>query len=208
MRILIADQLAIARKGLRQILLEEFPQVVVEEVIDLSDIIHKAPQGWDLFISDIAMPGYYGLELIHRLRRKCPGTPLLILSIYPDDYYAKRVLKAGVSGYLNKRASHDELVTAIKSILQGKRYIPPQMADQIVHDLLLESPQAPHETLSDREFDIFKMLVEGKTITEIAALLSLSGTMIGNYRNRIFAKMNIKSLAELILYASLHNLTG
>ena len=82
------------------------------------------------------------------------------------------------------------------------------MAVQIVHDLLLESPQAPHETLSDREFDVFKMLVEGKTITEIAALLSLSGTMIGNYRNRIFAKMNIKSLAELILYASLNKLTG
>jgi two-component system invasion response regulator UvrY len=206
-RILIADALAVARKGLKELLLEEFPLALIEETSDPADIINKAMQGpWQLIISDIAMPGHYGLELLHATRRKFPGIPLLILSMYPEEQYAKRILKCGVNGYLSKRAAPCELLTAVRNVLKGKKYIAPQLADKIINDLLLEHNKPPHETLSNREFDVFRLLACGKKITEIAHQLSLSGTMVGNYRTRIFTKMNLKNNAELIVYASQHKL--
>ncbi len=206
--ILIADPLAVARKGLKQIILEEFPLARIEEVSDPADIIARAQLSPpDLVISDIAMPGHYGMEILYSIRRKFPRLPLLISSIYPEDQYAKRILKAGVNGYLSKRASSVELICAVRSVLDGKKYITPMVAEKIIHDLLLDSERPPHEDLSNREFDIFKLLACGRKVTEIAAMLSLSGTMIGNYRTRILAKLNMKSNAELISYATHHNLT-
>ena len=152
------------------------------------------------------MPGHYGLELLYTVRRRFPGIPVLILSMYPEEQYAKRILKCGVNGYLSKRASPGELLTAVRNVLQGKRYIAPHLADRIINDLLLEHNKPPHETLSNREFDVFRLLASGKKITEIASQLSLSGTMVGNYRTRIFTKMNLKNNAELIVYASRHKL--
>ncbi len=209
MRILIADPLTVARKGLRQILLEEFPLAHIEEVCDPADIIARAMQACpDLVISDIAMPSHYGMELLHAVRRKFPLLPVLISSMYPEDQYAKRILGAGVSGYLSKRSTPYELVCAVRSVLEGKKYITPKVADTIIRELLLGAETLPHEALSNREFDIFKLLARGKKITEIAALHSLSGTMIGNYRSRILAKLNLKSNTELTLYATHHNLIG
>jgi len=206
-RILIADALAIARKGLKELLLEEFPLALIEETNDPADIINKAMLGpWQLIISDVAMPGHFGLELLHTTRRKFPGIPLLILSMYPEEQYAKRILKCGVNGYVSKRAGPGELLTAVRHVLQGKKYIAPHLANKIINDLLLEHNSPPHETLSNREFDVFRLLANGKKITEIASQLSLSGTMVGNYRTRIFTKMNLKNNAELIVYASQHKL--
>ncbi|HEY4147860.1 MAG TPA: response regulator transcription factor [Chitinophagaceae bacterium] len=205
--ILIADPLVVARKGLKQIILEEFPLARIEEVNDPADIIARALQSLpDLVISDIAMPGHYGMEILYSIRRKFPQLPVLISSIYPEDQYAKRILKAGVNGYLSKRASSLELICAVRSVLEGKKYITPLVAEKIIHDLLLDSERLPHEALSNREFDILKLLACGRKVTEIAAMLSLSGTMIGNYRTRILAKLNLKSNAELISYATHHNL--
>jgi len=207
--ILIAEPLAIARKGLKQILLEEFPLARIEEVNDPADIIARAQQSTpDLVISDIAMPGHYGLEILYAIRRKFPRLPVLISSMYPEEQYAKRILGAGVNGYLSKQSTPYELVCAIKSVLGGRKYITPKVADKIIGDLLLGTEKLPHETLSDREFDIFKLLARGKRVTEIADLLGLSSSMVGNYRTRILARLNLKSTAELILYASRHNLTG
>lgn len=207
-RILIADILAVARKGLKELLLEEFPLASIEEINNPADIVNKAMQGpWNLIISDIAMPGHFGMEVLHTARRRFPGIPVLILSIYPEDQYAKRVLKCGVNGYLSKRAAPCELITAVKHLLQGKKYITPHVADKLINDLLLEHDWPPHETLSNREFDVLKLLACGKKISEIAHQLSLSETMVGSYRNRIYSKMNLKNNAELILYASRHKLT-
>lgn len=207
-RILIADALAVARKGLKELLLEEYPLAHIEETGDPADIVNKALLGpWNLIISDIAMPGHYGMEILHTARRKFPAIPVLILSMYPEDQYAKRILKCGVNGYLSKRAAPCELITAVKNVLQGKKYITPHVADKIINDLLLEHNRPPHDKLSNREFDIFKLLACGKKVAEIASQLSLSGTMVGNYRARIFSKMNLKNNAELILYATHHKLT-
>jgi len=207
-RILIADALSVARKGLKELLLEAFPMAWIEETGDPADIVNKAPQGpWSLIISDIAMPGHYGMELLHTVRRRYPAIPILIMSTYPENQYAKRILKCGVNGYLSKRAAPGELIMAVKNLLNGKKYITPHVADKIINDLLLEHNKPAHETLSNREFDVFKLLACGKKVTEIAHQLSLSGTMIGNYRTRIFVKMHLKNNAELILYASQHKLT-
>jgi DNA-binding NarL/FixJ family response regulator len=162
---------------------------------------------WHLIISDIAMPVHYGLDILHTVRRKLPNIRVLILSMYPEDQYANRVLKSGVNGFISKRATKTELIDAVRTVLKGKNYITPRVAEKIIQDLLVDSNRAPHEMLSNREFDVFKMLACGKKMTEIAAMMSLSGTMIGNYRNRIFSKMNLKNNAELILYAAHHKLT-
>lgn len=207
-RILIADALPIARKGLKELLLEEFPLASIEEINNPADIVNKAMQGpWNLIISDIAMPGHFGMEILHTARRRFPGIPVLILSIYPEDQYARRILKCGVNGYLSKRAASCELIAAVKSLLQGKKYITPHMTDKLVNDMLLEHTWPPHETLSNREFDVLKLLARGKKVSEIAHQLLLSETMVGSYRNRIYDKMNLKNSAELILYASRYKLT-
>ncbi|MBS1563874.1 MAG: response regulator transcription factor [Bacteroidetes bacterium] len=208
MRMLIADTLALARKGLKGVLLEAFPEAYIEETDDPAEIVDKARQGpWRLIVSDIAMPGHYGMEILHTVRRQFPDIPILIMSIYPEEQYARRILQCGVNGYLSKRATPQEVVTAVKNVMQGKKYISPHVADRLINDLLLEHTRPPHDLLSNREFDIFKLLASGKKVTEIAHALSLSGTMVGNYRARIFTKMNLKNNAELILYASTHNLT-
>jgi two-component system, NarL family, invasion response regulator UvrY len=202
MRILIADDHAIVRRGLSEILLEEYPSALVEEVGDADTLLNRALAGHlDIVISDLMMPGRSVLEVLQQIKQHAPQLPVLILSIFPEEQYATRVLKAGASGYINKDAAPTELVKAVQRILQGRKYITPNIAELLASDLTLTTDKAPHELLSDREFHVMKLLAEGKTISDIAEMLSLSPTTISTYRARIMEKMKMKANAELARYA-------
>jgi two-component system, NarL family, invasion response regulator UvrY len=206
-RLLIADDHMIVRKGLRQILAEEFTDSHIDEVSDADALIKKViKEKWDIVISDLAMPGKSGLEALLHIKQICPSLPVLILSIHPEEQYAIRVLKAGGSGYLCKDTAPDELVTAVRRILLGKKYITVSIAEKIADTLNKNSEKKLHETLSTREFNVFKMIASGKTVSEIADSLSLSVTTVSTYRARIMTKMNMKTNASLILYAIENNL--
>jgi len=207
MKILIADDHAVVRKGLSQILLEEFSTAVIEEVDNSEDLIKKAMDGhWDVIISDLSMPGRSGLDALHQLKEMLPDTPVLIMSIHPEDHYAIRALKAGAAGYLTKATAPKELVKAVRLVLEGRKYISPSTAEKLASVVIQEKEKLPHEYLSNREFDVFKLLAAGRLVSEIAAQLSLSTTTISTYRTRVMSKMNIKTNAELTMYAMNHNL--
>ena len=202
MRILIADDHAIVRRGLSEILLEEYPSAFVEEVGDADTLLNRTlAENWDIVISDLMMPGRSVLEVLQQIKQHAAQLPVLILSIFPEEQYATRVLKAGASGYINKDAAPTELVKAVQRILQGRKYITPNIAEMLASDLTLATDKAPHELLSDREFHVMKLLAEGKTISDIAEMLSLSPTTISTYRARIMEKMKMKANAELARYA-------
>jgi two-component system, NarL family, invasion response regulator UvrY len=202
LRILIADDHAIIRKGLKQILLEEYPTAFIDEVADAEGVLKKAiASEWDIIISDLSMPGRSGLDVVHDIKHNFPKLPVLILSIHPEEQYAIRVLKAGAAGYLSKEAANDELVKAVQRVLQGRKYISPSIAEKLADELDQNVNKPPHELLSDREFHVFKLLAEGKGVSEIAELLSLSVTTVSTYRARVLIKMNAKSNAELTRYA-------
>ncbi len=202
MRILIADDHAIVRKGLRQLLLEAYPSAVIEEVSDAEGLINKAMiEKWDIVICDLSMPGRSGLDALRQIKQSSPSLPVLIMSMHPEDQYALRVLKAGASGYLSKDSIHDELLNAIRTAMLGKKYITPSIAEKLAEAIDTDSEKPAHELLSDREFDVFKLLASGKSVSEIASQLSLSITTVSTYRSRILEKMNIRSNAEMTRYA-------
>jgi DNA-binding NarL/FixJ family response regulator len=147
------------------------------------------------------MPGRSGLEALQQIRLSYPRLPVLILSMHPEEQYAIRALKAGASGYCSKDLAHEELVNAVRRVLTGKKYITPSLAEALATQLDDESKPEPYKRLSDREFDVFKLLAAGKTVSEIADTLSLSTTTISTYRSRILVKMNFKTNADLIRYA-------
>lgn len=200
--VLIADDHAIVRKGLKQIILNEFPSAIIEEVNDVETLIaYVIKQDWDVIICDISMPGRSGLEALHQVKEIKPEIPVLIMSMHPEDQYALRVLKAGASGYLNKDSVHEELIKAIQTVRIGRKYITPTIAEKLAGALSSDSNKQLHEQLSDREFDVFKMIAEGKTTSEIANELSLGATTVSTYRARILEKMNMKANADLTRYA-------
>ena len=201
-RVLIADDHTVVRRGLKQILLEGFPSAYVEEVPDAEEMIKKIIQAeWDVVISDLSMPGRSGLEALQQIKQLQPKLPVLILSIHPEDQYAIRVLKAGASGYLSKDMAPDELVNAVQRVMLGKKYITASIAEKLASVLDQDANKALHENLSDREFSVLKLLASGKSVSEIAESLFLSVTTVSTYRTRIMAKMNMKSNADLTLYA-------
>lgn len=202
MRILIADDHAILRKGLKEILLEEYPSAHIEEVGDADTLFKKSMNSeWDVIITDLSMPGRSGLEALREIKQYSPKIPVLVLSIYPEDQYATRVLKAGASGYINKDTAPTELVKAVQRVLQGRKYITASTAEKLANNLRTDTDKAPHELLTDREFDVMKFLASGKPVLEIANLLSLSPTTISTYRARILDKMNLKNNSDLTRYA-------
>lgn len=202
MRILIADDHAIVRRGLAEILLEAWPSAEIEQVEDADRLLQRALVGsWDIVISDLMMPGRSVLETLQQIRQYQPQLPVLILSIFPEEQYATRVFKAGASGYINKDAAPTELVKAIQRILQGRKYITPAVAEKLASDLSVDKERPAHELLSDREFHVMKLLAAGKSISEIAMQMSLSPTTISTYRSRIMEKMKMKANAELARYA-------
>ena len=201
-RILVADDHTVVRRGLRQILLEGFPSALVEEVGDAEDLIKNVVKSeWDVVISDLSMPGRSGLDALQQIKQMQPNLPVLILSIHPEEQYALRVLKAGASGYLSKDMAPDELVNAVKKVMLGKKYITAAVAEKLAAMLDQDHNKPLHEYLSDREFNVLKMLAAGRSVSEIAESLFLSVTTVSTYRSRIMAKMNLKNNAELTLYA-------
>lgn len=201
-RVLIADDHTVVRRGLKQILLEGFPTAEVEEVSDAEELIKKIIQSdWELVISDLSMPGRSGLEAIQQIKQIRPQVPVLILSIHPEEQYAIRVLRAGASGYLSKDMAPDELVNAVQKVMLGKKYITDTIAEKLASVLDQDSSKLPHETLSDREFTVLKLLASGKSVSEIAESMFLSVTTVSTYRTRLLTKMNMKTNADLTLYA-------
>ncbi len=202
MRILIADDHAIVRKGVKQILLEEHPSAVIEEEADAEGLISRILDGqWDVVVCDLSMPGRSGLDALRQIKQTHPSLPVLIMSMHPEDQYALRVLKAGASGYLGKDTVHDELINAIRTVLLGKKYITPSIAEKLADAFNEDADRPSHELLSDREFDVFKLLASGKSVSEIANQLSLSITTVSTYRSRVMDKMKMKSNADLTRYA-------
>ncbi len=207
LRILIADDHTVVRKGLRQILLDEFPTAIIEEVADAEELIKKVMSAkWDVVISDLSMPGRSGLDALQQIKLSYPNLPVLILSIHPEEQYALRALKSGASGYLSKDTAPDELVKAVQKVLLGKKYISQAIAEKLANSFSADSSLSPHETLSDREFDVMKLLANGKSVSEIAEMLLLSVTTVSTYRARVMVKLNMKSNSDLTKYAIENNL--
>jgi len=201
-RILIADDHTVVRKGLKQILVEEFPSVHIEEVADAENLIKQViASTWDVIITDLSMPGRSGLDALQQIKQYYPKLPVLILSVHPEEQYALRVLKAGAAGYLNKDMASEELVNAVHRVLSGRKYISPSVAEKLAVSLDKDGDKLPHEYLSDREFDVLKLIASGNSVSQIAEILSLSSTTVSTYRARIMAKMNLKNNTSLTLYA-------
>lgn len=202
LKILIADDHAVVRKGLKQILLEQYPSAVIGEVANAEMLISSTlNEKWDIVICDMSMPGRTGLDALNQIKQSSPQLPVLIMSMYPEDQYAVRVLKAGASGFLGKETIHDDIVKAIETVRIGKKFITPEIAEKLADALDVGVQQPLHETLSDREFEVFKLLSSGKSVTEIGEQLFLSATTISTYRSRIMEKMNMRSNTDLTRYA-------
>lgn len=203
-RLIIADDHPIVRKGLREIVSETRDIVVADEASDGKELLKKlaaSGYGCDMILLDISMPGGDGFDVLKRLREEMPGLPILILSIHTEERYAIRALKAGASGYLTKGSAAEELITAIRKILQGGKYISSSMAENIVHRLTGGADTPAHEILSEREYQIFRMIAEGKKPGEIAEALFISPRTVGTYRSRILQKMGFRGTADIIRYA-------
>jgi len=202
LRIIIADDHTVVRRGLKQILLDEFPSAVIEEAADADLLLKKVfKEEWDIVISDLSMPGRSGMDALQQIKLHNPKLPVLILSVHSEEHYAIRVLKAGASGYLNKESAPEELINAVRRLLMGKKYITPTIAEQLASGLDKDSEKPLHEILSDREFEVLKLLASGKSVSDIADQMVLSVTTVSTYRARIMAKMNLKTNADLTLYA-------
>ncbi len=205
MNILIGDDHSVVRKGLKMILTEAYPHAYIEEAIDGADIIKKIDDRvWSVIISDISMPGRSGLDIVKFVKDNYPKIPVLILSVHSPEHYAVRTFKAGASGYLTKETAPEELVKAIEQILNGKKYVTPEIAELLIQYHVDEDMDQPHKTLSDREMEVFQLLAKGKKLSDIAEDLSLSVNTISTYRTRILEKMHITSNADITRYAIEH----
>ncbi len=206
-RVLIADDHAIVREGLKQILADTKDIVVSDEAQNGLDAIKLARQGdCQIVLLDISMPDRNGIEVLKQLKKEMPQLEVLMLSMHREDLYAIRSLKAGAAGYLNKQSAPNELVNAIRIVAGGKKYISPELA-QVLARQIGEDQEAPlHESLSDREYQTLTMIASGKTVSEIAEDLSLSVKTVSEYRARLLAKMKLKNSAELTHYAIKHQL--
>ncbi len=202
MKILLADDHAVVRQGLKLILADHFTKAEFGEARNAHEVIsHIAADKWDVLILDITMPGRSGLEVLREVRQMRPKLPVLILSMHPEDQFAVRMLRAGAAGYLTKESAGEELVGAVQKVVKGGRYISAALAERMAFYLESDANQAPHERLSDREFQILRLIALGKAVSQIAKELSLSVKTISTYRARILSKMHMAHNAELTRYA-------
>ena len=207
--ILLADDHPYLRRGLVQILTDEFPGAVIGEASNAPELLEQVQkQRWDVVVLDLNMPGRGGLEALHELKRLFSSLPVLVLSMHPEDQFAVRVLRAGGAGYLTKESAPQELVHAIKAIWKGGKYITPKAAELLAAHLHQhgDSEQPLHRSLSDREYRVFCLIAAGSTITDISDQLSLSIKTISTYRSRILAKLDLKTNADLARYAVKHGI--
>ena len=206
-RIIIADDHVLIREGLIQVLKNEFPSAVIEQVSSAEALLAKIiVADWELVITDISMPGKSGLDIIQEIRSHSPKVPILVLSTYPEEQYAIRALKAGASGYLNKMSATDEIVKAVRILSMGKKYISSPVAEQLAGNLNHNDNNPLHEMLSAREFEIFTLLAAGKSVSDIAEQVFLSTSSISTYRARILGKLHLKTNADIIFYCIQHKL--
>ena len=202
MRVLIADDHAVFRRGLKETIGEAFPKVTFGEAKSAQETVALVSrQDWEIVILDISMPGLSGLDILDDLRRLRPKLPVLFLSMHPEEQYARRVLKSGAAGYLTKDSIPDELKDAVRRILLGGRYVSATLAEKLAFDLRKGSDVPVHELLSAREFQVLRMIASGKTVKQIAEEISLSVKTVSTYRARILEKTGMKTTAELIRYA-------
>jgi len=207
LRLLVADDHAIVRQGLKMILTEEFSSLVFGEARNSQELLGQLRKNqWDIVVLDITMPGRSGLDVLKEVRQLYPKLPVLVLSMHPEDQFAIRVLKAGASGYMTKENVPEEVVKAIRKVIGGGRYVSPFLAEKLAFDLQTDAERAPHEALSDREYQVMCMIASGKTVKEIGDELALSIKTISTYRTRILDKLNMKTNAELTHYAVKNNL--
>ncbi len=206
-RVFIADDHAIVRKGLGQIIEETPDMQVVGEATNGEEVLEQSLKAdWDVLVLDLSMPGRTGLDVIQALRDLKPKLPILVLSMHPEDQYAIRLLKNGIAGYMNKEAALDSLVTAIHKVVAGGKYVSEALAEKLAFDFSGSAGNTPHQALSDREFRVLCMLGEGKTLTQIAKELCISIKTVSTYRTRTLEKMNLSTTANLIRYAVKNNL--
>lgn len=207
MNILIADDHAIVRKGLSQIIREEFSFAEITEAINSLEVFEKIKEKkWDIILLDISMPGRNGVEILKQLRVNDAATPILMLSMHPEEQYALRVLKAGACGYLCKESATEELVTAMKKVISGKKYITLSLAEKLIETSSDLSAESLHKKLSDREMQVLQLLAKGKPVSEIGQEISLSVNTISTYRARILEKLGLTNNAEIMHYAIDNNL--
>ena len=207
LKILVADDHTIVREGLKQILSGVPDIIVTGEASDGNQALKQVRNGdYDLLLLDIAMPGVSGLEVLKELKTERPDLPILMLSIYPEEQYAVRTLKAGASGYLTKESAPEELIAAIRKVCTGGKYVTSSLAEKLAHYLKADFEKPAHEHLSDREYQVVLMIASGKTVSQIATELSLSVKTISTNRSRALTKMGMKTNAELTYYAIKHGL--
>ena len=209
MRILIADDHAVVRQGLKQILSSDPDVVVTGEAKNGTETLELARKvEWDVAVLDFSMPGPSGLDLLGEIRREFPERPVLFLSMHPEDVHATRVLKAGGSGYITKECASQELTSAIRKVAKGGKYISESLAEVLALEISPDSRKQLHEALSDREYRVMWLLASGKAINHIAKEMSLSPSTVSTYRSRIFKKLKLGTNAELVRYAINHRLVG
>ena len=200
--VLIADDHTVVRQGLKQILSADTQMSVVAEATNGNEVLRALERTRvDVLILDITMPGRNGLDVLKEVKRTYPALPVLVLSMHPEDQFAIRMLRAGAAGYVTKESAPEELVEALRKVCSGGKYVSPQLAERLAVFIEDDNSRAPHERLSDREFEILRMLALGKTVTEVADELLLSVKTVSTYRSRVLEKMKMTTNAELTRYA-------
>lgn len=207
-RVLIVDDHALIRRGLKQVLQEGLGAVTIGEAQDAREALDQVMKHtWDVVVMDITMPpGRSGLDILRDIKLAHPDLPVLILSMHPEDQFAVRVLKSGASGFIPKESAPEELIKAIRKVIGGGRYVTAALAEKMAFDLALPSDKPRHEALSDREFQVLRMIASGKPVGQIAEELHLSVKTISTYRARVLEKMRMQNNAELTHYAIKHKL--
>jgi DNA-binding NarL/FixJ family response regulator len=208
-RVVIADDHTIVREGLRRILLGQEDIEIAGEATNGHEVMDRVRAGgFDLLLMDLSMPGKSGIELIKQVKDEKPKLPVLVLTMHEEEQYALRAIRAGASGYLTKESATEQLVAAIRKIASGRLYISPEVAEQLALDVMPHgNDDAPaHKQLSDREFEVFRLLVEGKSVTEIGTQLHLSVKTVSTHKTRVLEKLRITSIAELVRYAMAHQI--
>lgn len=201
-KILVADDHAIFRRGLKETLRSEFPKASFGEAKTAEEAVeHIRQKEWDIVVLDISMPGRTGLEILREVKTLRPTLPILILSMYPEEQFARRALRAGASGYLTKESVPEELTEAVHRVLRGGRYVSVNLAERLASDLGRRSDSPLHERLSDREFQVLRMIASGMTVKDIAEKLEVSVKTVSTYRARVLLKTGLRSTADLVRYA-------
>jgi two-component system invasion response regulator UvrY len=201
-RILLADDHAVLREGLKGILAKAIPGAEFGEAGDGAEVMALVTrETWDAVILDLTLPGRSGLDVLKEIKRLFPALPVLILTMHPEKEYAVRAFRAGAAGYVLKREASQELIAAVRKALTGGRYVPTSLAESLAFEIGRQGPEKPHEALSDREYEVFRFLALGETVTRIATELNLSVTTVSTYRARILEKLEAESNADLTRYA-------